>query len=152
MKTVYLAGPITGLSFDAASDWRNLAKKDLANHGITALDPMRGKHYLSQVTEFTNDGDKYQPFSALSSNRGIITRDRWDAMRCDLLFVNFLGAERVSIGTVMEIAWADAVRKPIVCIMEEGNVHAHGMIREALGYRVSTLAEALALTIAIFNY
>jgi hypothetical protein len=36
-----------------------------------------------------------------------MTRDRFDATRCDVLLVNLLGAERVSIGTMMEVAWAD---------------------------------------------
>jgi hypothetical protein len=72
-----------------------------------------------------------------------MTRDRFDATRCDVLLVNLLGAERVSIGTVMEIAWADLRRTPIVAVMEEGNVHEHGMVNEAIGFRVTTLDEAL---------
>jgi nucleoside 2-deoxyribosyltransferase len=143
MKTVYLAGPITGLDYEGATDWRYAATRLLAPE-IKALSPMRGKEYLSHVKEFTMDGDRYSPFSVMSSNRGIMTRDRWDATRCDVLLVNLLGAKRVSIGTVMEIAWADAVRTPIVCIMEpEGNPHEHGMILEAIGFRVPGLEEAL---------
>src|SRR5260221_181803 len=71
MKTVYLAGPITGLDYAGATDWRNEAKLQLALEGITGLSPMRGKEYLSAVKEFTMDGDKYSPFSVMSSNRGI---------------------------------------------------------------------------------
>ena len=68
------------------------------------------------------------------------TRDRFDATRCDLLFVNLLGAKETSIGTVMEIAWADLLRKPIVLAIEpEGNIHDHGMIKEAIGFRVPSL-------------
>lgn len=150
MSTVYLAGPITGLSYEGATDWRKHAVSELSKHGIAALDPMRGKDYLSGVTEFTMDGDRYKAMNVLSSNRGIMTRDRWDATRCDVLLVNFLGAKRVSIGTCMELAWADLMRTPIVCVMEdEGNPHDHGMILEALGYRVSTLKEALDIVAAI---
>jgi hypothetical protein len=97
------------------------------------------------------NGDEYQPFSVLSSNRGIITRDRWDATRCDVLLVNLLAAPRVSIGTVMEIAWADSKRIPIVCAMEAGNVHEHGMVLEALGYRVPTIEQAVHLVKAILQ-
>lgn len=152
MKTVYLAGPITGLDYAGATDWRNEAKLQLAEAGITGLSPMRGKEYLSGVKEFTMDGDKYSPFSVMSSNRGIMTRDRWDATRCDVLLVNILAAKRVSIGTCMEIAWADAVRTPIVCIMEpEGNPHEHGMILEAIGFRVPNLNEALHIIKAMLR-
>jgi nucleoside 2-deoxyribosyltransferase len=154
-STVYLAGPITGLTYAGAVDWREHAKAELAKSCIRGLSPMRGKQYLEQLIEggtFTMDGDAYKAASVLSSNRGIMTRDRWDATRCDVLLVNFLGATKVSIGTCMEIAWADAHRIPIVCAMEAtGNIHDHGMILEALGYRVQTLAEALDIIRAVLS-
>lgn len=155
MKTVYLAGPITGFNYKGCTAWRERAIAELAQEGITGLSPMRGKEYLEAIARdvpFTCDGDKYAIQGPLSTNRGIMTRDRWDATRCDVLLVNLLGAKAVSIGTVMEIAWADSRRTPIVCVMErEGNPHEHGMIAEALGYRVPTLDEALLLIKAILR-
>jgi|SRR5579859_1929292 len=152
MTKVYLAGPITGLNYKGATDWRFYAKSVLEAVGITAYSPMRGKEYLDKVKEFTADGDAYKHMGVLSSNRGIITRDRFDATRCDILLANLLGAPKVSIGTVMEIAWADAHRIPIVCCMEESdNVHEHGMITEVLGYRVPTLDEALHVIKAVLQ-
>jgi Nucleoside 2-deoxyribosyltransferase. len=146
--TVYLAGPITGCSFNGCTDWRNDAIAQLAQSGIRGLSPMRGKEHLSHVKEFTSDGDKYRELygvnHVMSTNRGIMTRDRFDATRCSALLVNLLGATRVSVGTVMEIAWADAKRTPIVAVMEEeGNPHHHGMVLEAIGFRVATLNEAI---------
>jgi nucleoside 2-deoxyribosyltransferase len=149
---VYLAGPITGLDYKGATDWRAYAKQSLQDLGILALSPMRGKEYLAHVTKFTADGDEYRPFSVMSSNRGITTRDRWDATTCDVLLVNFLGARQVSIGTVMEIAWADAHRIPIVCCMEpEGNPHEHGMITEVIGFRCVTLDEGIHVIKGIYG-
>jgi len=101
---------------------------------------MRQKDYLRDAVSIE---DSY-PNTVLSSQRGITTRDRWDATRCDALFVNLLGATRVSIGTVMEIAWSDAKRIPIVLVMEqEGNLHDHAMLREVVGFRVPTLDEGI---------
>lgn len=154
MKTVYLAGPITGLNYAGVTDWRNytIRRLALAEAGIKGLSPMRGKEYLSEVSKFTADGDKYKPLGVLSSNRGTITRDRWDATRCDMLLVNFLGAKVVSIGTIMEIAWADSKRIPIVCaIEEEGNPHEHGMLMECLGYRVPDLDMAIELVKSVLG-
>jgi hypothetical protein len=66
--------------------------------------------------------------------------------------VNFLGATRVSIGTAIEFGWADSRKTPIICVMEpEGNPHDHPMIREAIGFRVATLKEALNVAIAILK-
>jgi nucleoside 2-deoxyribosyltransferase len=59
------------------------------------------------------------------------------------------GATRVSIGTVMEIAWAHAYGKPVVLVMEEGNVHDHPMIRECSPFIVHTLDEGIELVNAI---
>lgn len=147
---VYLAGAISGLTYDGAEDWRAFAKADLSAHGIKAVSPLRGKDYLRGIPALTADCAGYGDLNCMSSPRGIMTRDRFDATRCDILLVNLLGAERVSIGTVMEIAWADAVRTPIVVAMEpKGNIHEHAMISEAIGFRVSTLTEALHVVKAI---
>lgn len=144
--TVYLAGPITGLEYDNAEDWRGLVALELQEAGIDAFSPLRAKEFLRSLGPLE---DQYHNLHPLSSSRGIMTRDRFDCTTRDLVFVNLLGSRRVSIGTVMEIAWADLLRKPIVCVMEEDNVHRHGMVTEAVGFEVRTLAEAVAITKAI---
>jgi hypothetical protein len=156
MKTCYLAGPITGLSYGNCTDWREYAIKELGRVGITGLSPMRAKDYLQNENVV---GDSYE-HTVLSSSRGIITRDRWDTTRCDIILANFLSAEQVSIGTVMELAWADLARVPSIVVMEPtlpstgtpvrpGNVHEHSMVREATGFRVETLEEGLNVAKAI---
>lgn len=147
---IYLAGPIAGLDYAGANTWRRRVKDELKEHGIESYSPMRAKEYLSKVSNFAKDCTPYGAENVLSSNRGITTRDRWDATRCDLLFVNLIGATAVSIGTICEIAWADLKRIPIVCAMEpEGNPHQHGMIMEMLGFRVPSLSDAIEITKAV---
>jgi len=81
-----------------------------------------------------------------------MTRDFNDCSTCDVLLVNLLGASKVSIGTVMEIAWAYQNRTPVVVVMEqEGNPHEHAMIREAIGFRVHTMGEAIAVVRTILD-
>lgn len=144
MSTVYLAGPITGCTYDGCTDWRNYAKANLAVAGIVGLDPMRAKDYLAKETTL---GNNYA--HPLSCPRGIMTRDHWDCTRCDVLLVNLRGAKTISIGTVMEIAWAWDNGIPIVCVMEAGNPHEHAMIQEAIGFRAYCLDEGLAIAKAI---
>lgn len=149
-RLVYLAGPITGLSFNGCTEWRQVAIEDLAKHGIKGLSPMRGKDYLAHLTTISGTGEEYVHLGALSTPRAVMTRDRFDCTRCDVLLVNLLGADKVSIGTVMEIAWADLSRIPIVVAIEEtGNPHEHMMTREAFGFRVPTLDDALHIVKAI---
>lgn len=145
MYIAYLAGPITGVSFDDSVDWRDEMISLLPDE-IQGMSPLRGKHYLegSEAIEAS-----YEDI-ALSSQRGITTRDYNDCRRSDIIIVNLLGAKKVSIGTVMEIAWAKVFNVPVVCIMEkEGNPHDHPMIRECTGFRVETVKEAVNLATVI---
>lgn len=146
---VYLAGPITGLSYDGATDWRNtIADKMLKHHSIVGLSPMRNKDYLLEVTSL---GDTYDE-KIMSSQRGITARDRFDCTRADAVLFNLLGAEQVSIGTVMEVAWADAHRIPAVLVMEkEGNPHEHAMLRECCPFRTDCLEEGLETIVRILK-
>lgn len=156
MQTVYLAGPISGLGYIGATDWRNHAVDYLAEHGIKGLSPMRAKEYLKHVERdvgFSSTCEEYGHLSPLSGPRGIMTRDRFDATRCDVLLVNLLGATKPSIGTIMEIAWADLCRTPIVVAIEAdgSNPHEHAMVTEAIGFRCATLPEALDVVKAILS-
>lgn len=140
--TIYLAGPITGCSYAGCTDWREYFKT-LVPASVQCLSPMRGKDYLAG--EKIIDGS--YPEHVLSCSRGIMTRDRFDCTRADLVVVNLLAAPRVSIGTVMEIAWADLLRTPTIVVMEKegtdpANVHEHPMLAEATGFRVETLEQA----------
>ncbi len=145
--SVYLAGPITGCGYPEATNWRNevtnlLRVDGRPNSTIRCFSPLRAKLYLSEEKSIS---DSYEG-TVLSSQRGIFARDSFDCQRCDILFVNLLGAERVSIGTVMEIAWAWAYKKPIVLVIEEkGNIHEHAMIKEACPFTVHTIKDGVRL-------
>ena len=138
---VYLAGGITGLSYGEATDWRAKATEELAKYGIEGVSPMRGKAHLKNETNITN-----QPYkNILSTEKGILNRDRFDTMRADVLLVNLYGAEKPSIGTMIELGWADSARIPVIMIAEKGGVHDHVMVNGIVTYRVDTLEEGLAI-------
>lgn len=128
-KHVYLAGPISGHTLDEANDWRIKAAEYLNSYDIGVLSPLRGKNcYLKDLVGNGTIADHYNN-KLLSTQRGITVRDRNDVMTCDAILANLSDSKKVSIGTVMEIAWADMLRKPIVVVMDESNVHWHAMIR-----------------------
>lgn len=122
---VYLAGPITGQSYDGSTEWREEPKNTLDKYRLDGYSPMRGKAYLSKEDKIK---DSYSDYT-MSSINGINVRDFNDCKTADAILVNFIGCgTRVSIGTVMEIAWARAFQIPIVIVMEKENVHNHGML------------------------
>ena len=146
MAKVYLAGPISGCSYEGCTSWREFAISRLKKYGLVGISPMRAKEYLLQETTIADQYD-----TVLSCQKGIVARDRWDTMRCDIIIANFEGATKPSLGTVMEIAWADAHRVPIIVVMEPGNPHDHAMIREVAGFIVPTLDEALTIAGALLS-
>jgi nucleoside 2-deoxyribosyltransferase len=81
-----------------------------------------------------------------------MTRDYFDCQNCDVILANLLSTKIVSIGTVMECAWAYAFNKPLIMVMEEeGNLHEHAMLREATGFRVSTIDDAILIANSILT-
>ncbi len=140
MPIVYLAGPITGRSYQGCVDWRKAVAEQLWLSGIETLSPMRGKSDLEHEKDIA---DHYE--TLLSTGKAITTRDRFDVGRADMVLANLDSADRVSIGTVMEIAWADLARVPVVVVMAEGNPHWHAMIREVAGWIAPTLDEAIRI-------
>ena len=137
-KALFLAGPLTGISHGDALDWRKYVESKLPSD-VIAFSALRGKEYVAKEAVLK---DSY-PEHLLSTPQGTITRDRYDVSRCDALLVNFLKADRVSIGTIMEMAWADAWRIPIILAMEKGNIHDHAFVRQVAGFIAGDLDEAI---------
>lgn len=82
----------------------------------------------------------------LSTDQGITTRDRYDCIGADLVVFNLLGADRITIGTMIELGWADAARNPSILVMEKsGNVHEHPMVRQTTQFRTDNLDDAIAI-------
>lgn len=144
-KAIYLSGPIAGLSYeDARNGWRPKFEALMTGSPIVCLSPMRGKDGLRGVSLLgkPTDGVSFGE-DVIMSNKGILTRDFNDVKMCDAMIVNVLGAKVVSIGTCVEVGWADAMRKPIVVVIEkEGNPHDHIFITQTAGYRMESLEDA----------
>lgn len=142
---VYLAGAIAGLSGLDATEWRLDADFRLGERGIETLNPMRAKDSLAGPQRISTNFHDYTDRGAFYTSRGIMTRDFNDVKRSDALLVNLLGLEKPSLGTIMELAWAYALQKPAVVVIEaEGNPHdGHPMIHEAIPFRVETLEEGI---------
>jgi len=146
MRSVYLAGPISGCSYKGCTEWRTEAIETLAQWGILGRSSMRAKEYLQNEVDL-KAADYEQP---LSTNKAIVTLDRFDVMDSDMVLLYLKGATKVSIGTCIEIGWADAFRKPTVLVIEpEGNPHDHGMVKECCGYRVDNLVSGLKICRAV---
>jgi len=154
-KTVYLAGPISGLTYDEASKWRDHITNELGRFGIKCLSPLRAAIHLRHADGLLGDceiqaGTK-PAVESMSTPRGVVTRDKFDATRCGILLVNVLGAKKVSVGTCVEIGWANANDIPIVLVMEPTNMHNHAFVRESANFITESLDDAVYIIKAILK-
>lgn len=140
-KVVYLAGPILGQTYEEATEWRDYAKMEFEKHGIITTSPMRAKDFAKKYKTMLDEAKE----NPLGTKKGIVTRDRYDVQNCNIMLVNLKGAKRISIGTMIEYGWADILRKPIITIMEEENVHNHAFIKEISGFIVEDLDSGISL-------
>jgi len=150
-----LAGPITGLTYDNAKNgWRKPFAdmvKEQSPH-IECFSPMRAKEFLSDEQSLKcSNVDLSQVGRALARPLGILTRDFNDVTHRDAMVACFLGADRVSIGTVWEIGVAYSHRKPVIVIMDKGNIHDHVFVTDSSGYVVDTLEEAALILHSILT-
>lgn len=170
MYKVYLSGPITGLTYDEGDNWRQAVTYHLehdfdargtiphsipgvmlSRSNVQCLNPLRAHEFLRRLGKLDDDNYLKEPESFLVTDEFIGTRDWWDTTRADAIFVNFLGAKRVSIGTVLEIGMAHAARVPVITVMEpKGNVHDHCMVRNYTTLRFDDLDKAVLATKAMF--
>jgi nucleoside 2-deoxyribosyltransferase len=110
---------------------------------------MRAKEFLKDHPQMKDGVHEH----ALTTDSAITGRDYWDVSRCDAVLFNLVGAEKVSIGTMIEYGWASAFNKPRITIMERrGNIHDHPIVRNLTTFRAYNLEEGLNLVRAIFAY
>lgn len=121
-RSIYLAGPITGLTYgEARHGWRKEFGEIMSRQSphIECFSPMRQKDFLEGQEDLKGDAEALERLDhALARPHGILTRDFNDVTQRDAVVACFLGAQRVSIGTVWEIGVAYAHKKPLVVIME----------------------------------
>lgn len=143
---VYLAGSIRGLTVEEADGWREQATLTLERLGIGVLSPLRFKPFMPNAGVIESE----YPQTVLGTAKGITARDRFDVMRCDALLAN-LSNDRPSVGTMIELGWADAFRKPIVAVLTEGGPNDHPMVREVVSFAVGSLPEAYEVLAALLT-
>lgn len=132
---LYLAGPISGATMEDMRSWRERVAEEI-DPRIEVFSPLRSKGHETL--------DLSHP---LCTDRAITTRDLWDVKRADLILVCFEGAAKVSIGTVMEIAYAHAFRVPVLRVLEPGlkTLHSHPMLDSCTDFWASSIEEAIEM-------
>jgi len=127
---VYLSGPISDCTYKGATGWREAVADELRQAGYTALDPMRGKSFLSNQKRIEREVYEGMHDPRLS-DEALYQRDLADVTACDILLCNLSGATKVSIGSMFEVAWGALLHKIVVGVWDAGDIHDHPFPRRA---------------------
>ena len=139
---IYTAGPVSGQSYEVVVGRFAEQVSRLELMGYNVLCPMTGKQYLRNELEFKKHGYNDHP---LSTNHAIKERDRWMVGQSDIVLADMTQCNGiVSIGTCMEIAWADELKKHTLVVMEEDNIHQHCFILECADLVFETMDDAFS--------
>lgn len=130
---VYLSGPISGKSFEEATDWRKEVSIELHIAGFRVRDPLRGKSFSTMSHQKKINPKEYNASNNPTlSDKALKNRDKLDVLSSDIVLANFMEASQVSIGTVFELAWAEDHNKlVIVALPKKDTLHDHPFIRES---------------------
>ena len=115
---IYLAGPITGLTYKEATGWRKQVREALPDDW-KILDPMRGKSHLRGVGALAANFD---------SGMDAVSRDLSDIRDADVVLAHFAASvtpTTVSLGTSCEIGYAYALGKPVVAVVRRNTPYDH---------------------------
>lgn len=138
--SIYLAHQITGLSYEEVVSYYENVTKILTEFGYKIYCPMTGKSYLRTEDNLKNEGYKFPT----STDHAIKERDKWMVSQSDVVLTDLTGMTRVSVGCMMELAWADLLGKHTIVVMEKDNPHRHAFVLECADIVFETLPEALA--------
>jgi len=118
---------VSGFLYKNVYQYYEETSRILSSYGYTVLNPLLGKGILVEEEELKSSGYEY----SIIKDHAIFNRDRWMVKQSDIVFANLTEAKKVSIGTMMELAWAYDRGKHVVVCMQEDNIHSHAFVNGA---------------------
>jgi len=136
---IYLAHPITGLTDDQVTSYYNETRDALEKVGYNVYLPMTGKGEFRTKEPFQSTGYHHP----VATDKAIMGRDHWMVLQSDVVYVNFEGSAKTSIGCCMELAWAFDRNRHTVAVIPDDNVHKHAFILQCSNIVFKTHPEAM---------
>lgn len=146
---VYLAGPITDMTFSQANDWRDYMVKALAPHGIVGVSPLR--------CEPLRDGATYTPENPdpkFGTARAIGAKNIFDVYNCDMTLAYIPTPPEGKLhswGTICELAGAHFINKQTILVSSDPIVRRHPTVDAMAGWVLDDLDQALEVIIGVLG-
>ena len=149
-RTVYLAGPIAGLTEDQAKDWRlqiNQELKDKSFGGIVGISPLRCETAIDGRYDILGSGQGQD--ARFGTVEAIAAKNDFDVRNCDMMLA--LLEDKSSAGTLVEIGMAKALNKPVIVVSDNPDVRGHPLIRHCASWVLTYLDEAVDVIIGVME-
>lgn len=147
-KFIYLAGPICGCDSGEANDWRTYVSDQLRDN-IIGVSPLRREPMVGKVYPLSSDDPKFNTVRAIKAKNELDTRS------CDLVLAylpKHMNDKRPSYGTIVEMAWAYMLGKPVMLVTDDPYLKEHPLtssisswILEDLDQAVDTINETMGV-------
>lgn len=144
-KFVYLAGPIGGCTQEEATYWRDYATERFAPN-VVGISPMRDKATLGSSGGKISASIADYGNTLMSNGLAIYTRDRYDCINADMVLCYLpakFNSRRPSLGTVMELGWANGAGVPIVLVSDDPTYYNHPLLHHGVQWRLDNLDDAI---------
>ena len=146
-KFVYLAGPIMGCTRGEANNWRSYVADKLKEVGIVGISPLRCEPLI---------GDRYSlnyPDPKFGTARAIAAKNMTDVQMCDmtLAYLPKIKNRVQSYGTMAELSWSFALRKPAILVSDDPYILSHPVIDIQCGWKLNKLDDAVDVIIGVLG-
>src|SRR3990167_934591 len=148
MMRVYLAGSIAGCTGPEANDWRHGVIAQLAIHGITGISPLRCEPRRGERYGVSYEDPRF------GTPRAIASKNFLDVQNTDMTLCYMpmaLNERRLSVGTIIELAWAHALRKPTILVTDYPFLLEHPVVQANASWVLSTLDEAIDVIVGVLG-
>jgi len=128
MLNCYLCGPITGLTYEEATGWRNKVKGyfNMKDYPVRFFDPMDGKDHFMPADLVVPENYPPEDF-IFTKPDAIFRRDLHCIDCCNVVLVNFKDIAKNSRGTMFELGYAYANDVLIVAVGDPDEI-AHPFV------------------------
>ena len=149
MKTVYLAGPIDGMTFKGANGWRQYVHDRLLPVGIIGVSPLRCEPLRKGQDTYTAAEGVDPKFG---TSKAIGSKNIHDVRNCDMTLCFLPGPrERISLGTICELAGAHFINKQTIMVTDDPYLMSHPVIDAMSGWKLSNMDDAIEVIIGVLG-
>lgn len=148
-RTVYLAGPILGCTDAEANDWRIDVAAKLKEHRIIGISPLRCEPLVGERYGLQYNDERF------GTPRAIASKNLFDVMNCDMTLAYLPRPTEPgrypSIGTIGEVHWAFAFRKPAIVVTDDPLLAEHPVLNACCAWKLPTLDDAVDVLVGVLG-